>query len=356
MLPALASVSRAGQDASLWPAAVERLRVAAGADTALLAAAPDGVPLCAVAGLDADAWRAWLAASTGSPAASAGRDIALGNVAGRRGDLRDGIEHLKRAFPFLGNRPVRHALGMEVALLHGYSAYLLLVRDGEAAPFSYDVDAVLFAARPHLQVALSQHLQTARLQSGLKVTEVALDAFDQAVIRLDAKARVTFCSRVAQRLLAACDDLALISGVLSARDTGKQALLQFAVSKALAGGPPALACGSLPVQQKTGETLHLTMLPEPVAENTRRGVLIFLSAPSQESGSRAHLLRQLYGVSPTESRVADLLAEGLTIREAATQLKLHVETVRFYVKRLLAKTGTRRQVELIRLMLRLPNL
>jgi DNA-binding CsgD family transcriptional regulator len=66
-------------------------------------------------------------------------------------------------------------------------------------------------------------------------------------------------------------------------------------------------------------------------------------------------MRQLYGLTPAEARVANLLLEGLEVREAAERLGITLETARFHLKRVLAKTGTRRQTELLRLMLSLPG-
>ena len=66
-------------------------------------------------------------------------------------------------------------------------------------------------------------------------------------------------------------------------------------------------------------------------------------------------MQQLYGLTPAESRVADLLLEGLEVRDAAERLCITLETARFHLKRVLAKTGTHRQTELMRLMLSLPG-
>jgi DNA-binding CsgD family transcriptional regulator len=67
------------------------------------------------------------------------------------------------------------------------------------------------------------------------------------------------------------------------------------------------------------------------------------------------VMRQLYRLTPSEARVADRLLDGLEIREIADRLGITLETCRFHLKRVFAKTGTPRQAELIRLMLSLPG-
>jgi DNA-binding CsgD family transcriptional regulator len=83
--------------------------------------------------------------------------------------------------------------------------------------------------------------------------------------------------------------------------------------------------------------------------------LIQFSDPSAIPRHRGAILRVLYGLTPTESRLADLLLHGLDVRQTAERMKITVETARFNLKRVQAKTSTRRQTELMRLMLSLPG-
>jgi DNA-binding CsgD family transcriptional regulator len=83
--------------------------------------------------------------------------------------------------------------------------------------------------------------------------------------------------------------------------------------------------------------------------------LVQFSDPSAIPCSRAAVLKALYGLTPTESRLADLLLQGLDVRKTADQMRITLETARFNLKRILAKTGTCRQAELMRLMLSLPG-
>lgn len=53
--------------------------------------------------------------------------------------------------------------------------------------------------------------------------------------------------------------------------------------------------------------------------------------------------------------MADLLSAGSGVGEAAASIEKTPETARFYVKRVLVKTGTYRQSELMRLRLALPG-
>ncbi len=64
----------------------------------------------------------------------------------------------------------------------------------------------------------------------------------------------------------------------------------------------------------------------------------------------AELVRKLFGLSPSNARLAAILATGLSLRNAAEQLNLSYRTARSYLEEIFEKTGTRRQTELIALL------
>ena len=65
------------------------------------------------------------------------------------------------------------------------------------------------------------------------------------------------------------------------------------------------------------------------------------------------LIEQPSGLHASALRVsvASLLAQGRTVREIALRIHRTEHTVRYHLKQAFAKTGVRRQAELVRLML-----
>src|SRR5260221_3489858 len=63
-------------------------------------------------------------------------------------------------------------------------------------------------------------------------------------------------------------------------------------------------------------------------------------------------LRELYSPTPAEAAIAALLTQSCTSEEAAEQSGVTMNTVRTHLKRILEKTGCRRQAELVALVLR----
>jgi DNA-binding CsgD family transcriptional regulator len=66
----------------------------------------------------------------------------------------------------------------------------------------------------------------------------------------------------------------------------------------------------------------------------------------------ADRLVALFGLTPTEAAIAVELSAGLSTDEIAPRLQIAVGTVRWHLKRILAKTGSSRQAELVALLLR----
>lgn len=67
------------------------------------------------------------------------------------------------------------------------------------------------------------------------------------------------------------------------------------------------------------------------------------------------VLAAAFDLSPAECRIALLLAEGLALKEIAAQVGVQHDTVRKQLQSVFQKTATRRQPDLLRLLLNLPG-
>lgn len=74
------------------------------------------------------------------------------------------------------------------------------------------------------------------------------------------------------------------------------------------------------------------------------------SAPAVDE----QVLATAFELSPAECRIVHLLVEGLTPKEIATQVSVQYDTVRKQLQSIFLKTATRRQSDLLRLLMNLP--
>ncbi len=83
-------------------------------------------------------------------------------------------------------------------------------------------------------------------------------------------------------------------------------------------------------------------------------VIVFLNDPASRALLSADALREMFDLTPTEARVAHLLASGLRPDDIAREMEVAPTTVAFHLRNAFAKTRTHRQAELVGLVLSLP--
>jgi DNA-binding CsgD family transcriptional regulator len=83
---------------------------------------------------------------------------------------------------------------------------------------------------------------------------------------------------------------------------------------------------------------------------------VFVSDPEHSPAIDVGMLRQWFGLTPAEARLAVVLAQGHSLTEALKRLGVGVNTARTELKNIFGKTGTNRQAELVRLLLSAPAL
>jgi DNA-binding CsgD family transcriptional regulator len=84
-------------------------------------------------------------------------------------------------------------------------------------------------------------------------------------------------------------------------------------------------------------------------------VVVFLNDPERQPALPAEVLWTLFGLTGAEARLTGKLMEGYSLSEISELSGLSRETVKSQMSAVFAKTGTRRQGELIRLLSRLPG-
>jgi DNA-binding CsgD family transcriptional regulator/PAS domain-containing protein len=215
---------------------------------------------------------------------------------------------------------------------------------------------------PHVQAALTirRNLLSASIQS--QFADLALEANSVAVFLVSAAGRVVHMNGLAAAFVQKADGLRLEGALLAARNPTEDARLKlFIAGAASTSGKRTLSApgGALSVSRQRAKCpLQVCVLPVPEKHRSIVGLpcaLVFVRDPGATLQSRVPVLCALYALTPAEARLADMLLQGLELGEAASRMKITYETARFQLKRVLSKTGTHRQSELMRLMLSLPG-
>jgi DNA-binding CsgD family transcriptional regulator len=188
-------------------------------------------------------------------------------------------------------------------------------------------------------------------------SEWAADTLDQlelGVVLVNPKGKVAFANRSARTILEEADGLMLAAaGDLYVSDsaTAKE-LRELLASASAADGRRG---GVLPVPRPSGRrplTLLVTRLGSDAREGLRRVRAVFISDPERGIATGEETLVRLHGLTRTEAALAVEILQGKTMEAAAAELGITVQTARSHLKRVFAKTKTRRQSELVLLLLK----
>ncbi len=128
----------------------------------------------------------------------------------------------------------------------------------------------------------------------------------------------------------------------------------------------ALSSSSTPEHQSEslyiscGDDAHADLMAvlvpiKPRLDEAESTVAVFISPRKQQPFSLPHAVAELYHLTAKESEIVNMLVRGHSIGEIAKQTWVSEHTVRTHVKSILAKTHTRRQAELVGLMLTGPG-
>lgn len=135
---------------------------------------------------------------------------------------------------------------------------------------------------------------------------------------------------------------ALVGSACAAAAEGRDHLAGLCVPHAAAGYDLLLTICALPDTGEYGAGARGAGAPQ---------AAIFISDPSRRPRVSGTALAGLFGLTPTEAEVARALAWGRRTEEIAADLSISATTVAFHLRNLFDKTGTRRQADLIALIL-----
>lgn len=240
-------------------------------------------------------------------------------------------------------------------------ALVRVIRPRTAPPFGAQEVALLRRLLPHLSRALRLQEQLAVAESRRADAGEVLDRFPGGVLLLDASGHVLAANRMANQLLDSGDGLRSGRDGIRAALPAETAVLQRLVAHAAA--TPAFDEASDGVmnvsRQPPGRPLNLLVAPLRGGSLRRAAgsasVVVFVTDPDRPSDMSIQRVQHWLGLTPAESALVVELLRGLRVEEAAETLHISTHTARTQLKRALAKTGTGRQAELLRLALGTPG-
>lgn len=295
----------------------------------------------------------------------AGRLTGVGNP---RVDRRRILRHANRVVSdddlFERDDPGRQALQQALAQA-GLGAFLghLVAQEGEryigialhreagtGDGFDHSAPACLTALAPHVGQAAGLGQRWQHAQSQARQLQAHLDLLRCAAVVCDEAGAVQWTNRSARQLLQAGSPLGVQAGLLRGAQPAQTAQLRQEIAAAARAACIADSAPRWLALARDGRSLHIALQGQPADDGPAR-VLLMITDSRSLVDTPADTWRQLLGVTPAEARLVAALAQGRTLEAHAAQRGVSLGTVRNQLKQVLAKTGTKRQAELVRLAL-----
>lgn len=211
--------------------------------------------------------------------------------------------------------------------------------------------ALLNALVPHIEISLRNFAALDRERSRSGVAGEAVRRLNFCWLKLDAQGRILDRDPNADAVLDA-------SPIFKRSADGRLALGDAVTDRNMRAAIAALVGQSNGRARaiRLGEQPWLDMLlmrapDDSLIDAMEPRIIAYIHGDAWDRGDRCEQMSDLFGLTPKESLLAIALSRGLSIREAASGLGLTESSAREYSKRIYAKTGTRGQADLVRLIL-----
>ena len=273
-------------------------------------------------------------------------------------DKRDFSERAIQKSAFYQDFMLRHEMSTTLCnrmfAMGSSEAYLSLQRRPGQKEYTGRELTTFSKIIPHVQnaVRIRLHMQSLSERAGL--ASMVLDHLQVPLLVLDEFGNILLSNAACEQLMRQQPRLTLRNGCLQPAGL-KPGHFNQMLESACGRQGTAIASGALLPSVAGQHALQLLMLPLPTklqAFNTwsRPLALLVLNTPNASHGDPYVLLQQIYGLTPAETRVALSLCQGDIPKEIALRNGVSVDTIRFQLKTVFAKTGVNRQTDLIRLL------
>lgn len=194
---------------------------------------------------------------------------------------------------------------------------------------------------------------TANARRADRSPTTALSMMRLPVIALDRHGFVVDVNAAAEAVFD--DDVKIKDRRLFVREVKARALLKEAIDNSLAPNRlNPLATEPIIVQRQDKLPVIVRVWPcQPAGESAAQEMraILTLNALGPRPGPPAAILAKTFGLTPSEAKLACIIARGAPPNVAAQELNISRETARNQLKSIFAKTDTHRQSELVALLL-----
>lgn len=248
-----------------------------------------------------------------------------------------------------------HILGVDLRAAGGFDTRIRITRGVGTPAFSDHERALFEMVIPHVRQALDlyQRLESTRWEHA--VYAGAVERLALGTVILDKQDQVIKYNALAGAIFDEKDGLALAGRKICFDNAKTDTVFREFIRQS---GMPEEAIGHRAIfrverpsgKRDLGIVAHHIDTPDFLHAGSAPAIALFLADPERQFEVTGDALRELFGLTPMEAKIAASIANGLSVHESAESLGLATNTVRAHLRSVFAKTGVSRQSQLVYLV------
>lgn len=233
----------------------------------------------------------------------------------------------------------------------GFRCWISIVRRDDMGLFTTeDIERFEWLIE-HMRSALTVYAELKKVELKRDIYASALRNLHMGYLLLDRRGHVIETDKEAELLLARNRDIFLSGAVLKVRNTDKNEELQRIIAEGLQTFDDFSRGLNIPGTHNLGLLIKSAPNSPILASHVAPHLVVYINEPNAPTAAPKARIAELFELSATEAALVVELVHGRTLAEAAAHIHITEQTARSYSKRIFSKTGTRRQAELVRLIL-----
>jgi len=258
----------------------------------------------------------------------------------------------------LNKTETRFVLGLSFPVGPQHTASLGVMRGRRDGQYGAEEVRRLTPLLPHISRAMSLYARIGRLESTLASLDALVDRLFTPILLVDRTGLLRYGNPSGQEALRRAQYLVLRGGRVHPRSARQAQQFTDMLATALSNEQSTVAAepsssmrlldaeGHAAVLVVQGLRGQANLISMPHAD-----AVLFLIRSDEKLPVNAARLQIVFGLTPAETRLAEHLLSGKNLSEIGEELKVGRETLKSQLRSLFTKTDTRRQGELIAILL-----
>jgi DNA-binding CsgD family transcriptional regulator len=211
---------------------------------------------------------------------------------------------------------------------------------------------------PHIKRALQMHHRLEQTAIEREALAETTDHLPRGICTFNARGQLLWVNRTGEEICRQADGLTIQRGILTASVAGETQQLQQLLRSTtqVTNGTGTTTRDAMLISRPSGRRPFIVLVSPLRAghswlDDRQPTAVVFVSDLERTPELPADRLARLYGLTPAEAQLAQHVASGKDLQEIAATSRRTMNTVRTQLKQVFHKTGTRRQAQLVRLVL-----